>query len=153
MSGEHSSGSASDMPELPAAPPSHVVGQGYSANHKIPTVQSYKQDQLKRDEEAEQYAKLVEQRQRDAADRLEKVAAAQNDKEKEGSNRAPQSGDANQASDQQSGNVLKNRAGKKDEMSTGGAHDEKSKLMEQMNSNKGVYFRLSTFVSTARDTC
>jgi hypothetical protein len=128
-----SSGSSNELPELPPAPPSHVVGQGYSANHKIPTVQGYKEDQLKREKEAEEYAKMIEDRQRSAAERMEKVAAAQNDKAD-----TPQSGDADQASDQ-SKNVLKNRAGKKDEMSTGGAHDEKSRMMEQMNSNKGEY--------------
>jgi len=41
------------------------------------------------------------------------------------------------ASDKQETNVLKNRKGKKDDMSTGGATDEKSRMMEQMNSNKG----------------
>lgn len=127
---------SSDLPELPPAPPSHVVGQGYSANHKIPTVQSYKEEKARHDKEAEEYASIVERRQREAAERFEKVAAAQNEKEE--SKSAPQSGDAAQASDQHS-NVLKNRAGKKDEMATGGAHDEKSRLMEQMNSNKGTF--------------
>lgn len=131
-----SSGSANGMPELPPAPPSHVVGQGYSANHKIPTVQGYKQDQAQREKEAQEYAKMIESRQKEASERMEKVAAAQNDKANE-SSKAPQSGDADLASDQQSGNVLKNRAGKKNEMSSGGATDEKSRMMEQMNANKG----------------
>lgn len=132
-----SSGDSNGLPELPPAPPSHVVGQGYSANRKIPTVQGYREDQAKRDKEAEEYAKMIEERQRAAAERMEKVAAAQNDKTADG----PQSGDAELASDQQSNNVLKNRKGKKDEMATGGAHDEKSRMMEQMNSNKGGFMR------------
>ena len=142
-----SSGS-NGLPELPPAPPSHVVGQGYSANHKIPTVQGYKQDQAQREKEAQEYAKMIEDRQREAAERMEKVAAAQNDKANE-SNGGPQSGDADLASDQKSNNVLKNRAGKKDEMSTGGAHDEKSRMMEQMNSNKGKH--LSTFEESSAE--
>ena len=134
MSGDNSS---NGLPELPPAPPSHVVGQGYSANHKIPTVQGYKEDQAKREKEAQEYAKMIEERQKSAAERMERVAAAQNEKEQSGG--APQSGDAELASDQHSNNVLKNRAGKKDEMSTGGAHDEKSRMMEQMNANKGEH--------------
>ena len=134
-----SSGDSNGLPELPPAPPSHVVGQGYSANRKIPTVQGYREDQAKRDQEAQEYAKMIEERQRAAAERMEKVAAAQNDKTADGSNGTPQSGDAELASDQQSGNVLKNRKGKKDEMASGGAHDEKTRMMEQMNANKGKY--------------
>lgn len=131
------------LPELPPAPPSHVVGQGYSANHRIPTVQGYKQDQAQREKEAQEYAKMIEDRQREASERMEKVAAAQNDKANE-ANGAPQSGDGDLASDQNSGNVLKNRAGKKNEQSTGGATDEKSRMMEQMNSNKGAHLPVPT---------
>lgn len=126
---------STELPELPPAPPSHVVGQGYSAHHKIPTVQSYKEEKAQHEKDAEEYARIVEQRQREASERLEKVAAAQNDHDD--SKSAPQSGDAAAASDQHS-NVLKNRAGKKDEMASGGAHDEKSRMMEQMNANKGM---------------
>jgi hypothetical protein len=124
---------SSDLPELPPAPPSQVVGQGYSANHKIPTVQGYRQDKLRQDEEAKAYAEMIEKRQREADERLEKAAAQQN----ASANVAPQSGDAELAGDKEETNVLKNRKGKKDQQSTGGATDEKSRMMEQMNSNKG----------------
>jgi hypothetical protein len=122
-----------DLPELPPAPPSQVVGQGYSAHHKIPTVQGYKQDQAARAAEADEYAKMVEKRQQEAAERLEKVASQQNGND----SGAPQSGDAELASDKQETNVLKNRKGKKDEMSSGGPTGEKARMMDQMNSNKG----------------
>lgn len=124
---------SNDLPELPPAPPSQVVGQGYSANHKIPTVQGYRQDKLRQDEEAKAYAEMIEKRQREAEERLEKAAAQQN----ANANVAPQSGDAELAGDKEETNVLKNRKGKKDQQSTGGATDEKSRMMEQMNSNKG----------------
>lgn len=130
-----------DLPELPPAPPSQVVGQGYSAHHKIPTVQGYKQDQAARDAEAQEYAKMVEKRQREAEERFEKFAAQQNQNEGDATAGA-QSGHPDLATDKPETNVLKNRKGKKDEMSTGGAHDEKSRLMEQMNSNKGESFAL-----------
>jgi len=125
--------SSSDLPELPPAPPSQVVGQGYSAHHKIPTVQGYKQDKARQDEEAKSYAAMIEKRQREAEERMERVAAEQNEKEKV----APQSGDGELDGDTQETNVLKNRKGRKDEQATGGATDEKSRMMEQMNSNKG----------------
>jgi hypothetical protein len=122
-----------DLPELPPAPPSQVVGQGYSAHHKIPTVQGYKQDKARQDEEAKSYAAMIEKRQREAEERLEKIAAEQNAKESV----APQSGDGELEGDKQETNVLKNRKGKKDEQASGGATDEKSRMMEQMNANKG----------------
>jgi hypothetical protein len=124
-----------DLPELPPAPPSQVVGQGYSAHHKIPTVQGYKQDKARQDEEAKSYAAMIEKRQREAEERLEKIAAEQNAKESV----APQSGDGGLEGDKQETNVLKNRKGKKDEQASGGATDEKSRMMEQMNSNKGKF--------------
>jgi hypothetical protein len=123
-----------DLPELPAAPPSQVVGQGYSAHHKIPTVQGYKQDKARQDEEANEYAKMIEKRQKEASERLERLAAEQNASD---ASKAPQSGDAGLEGDKPETNVLKNRKGKKDEQSTGGATDEKSRMMEQMNANKG----------------
>lgn len=125
--------SSSDLPELPPAPPSQVVGQGYSAHHKIPTVQGYKQDKARQDEEAKSYAAMIEKRQREAEERMERVAAEQNEKEKV----APQSGDGELDGDKEETNVLKNRKGRKDEQATGGATDEKTRMMEQMNSNKG----------------
>jgi hypothetical protein len=128
---------ADDLPDLPPAPPSQVMGQGYSAHHKIPTVQGYKQDQAARDAEAEQYAKMVEKRQREAEERFEKFSAEQNNASGGGETAGAQSGNPELASDKQETNVLKNRKGKKDDMSTGGATDEKSRMMEQMNSNKG----------------
>jgi hypothetical protein len=125
-----------DLPELPAAPPSQVVGQGYSANHKIPTVQGYKQDKARQEEEAKSYAQMIEKRQREAAERLEKVSAEQN---ANNNGLAPKSGDDHlDDGKQQETNVLKNRKGKKDDQSTGGVTDEKSRMMEQMNSNKGM---------------
>jgi len=123
-----------DLPELPPAPPSQVVGQGYSAHHKIPTVQGYKQDKARQEEEANEYSKMIEKRQKEASERLEKLAAEQN---ANGASKAPKSGDGELEGDKQETNVLKNRKGKKDEQSTGGATDEKSRMMEQMNSNKG----------------
>jgi len=126
-----------DLPELPPAPPSQVVGQGYSAHHKIPTVQGYKQDKARQEEEADAYAQMINKRQKEAEERMEKAAAEQNKKE----NTAPQSGDGELVGDKEETNVLKNRKGKKNEQSTGGATDEKSRMMEQMNSNKGELSR------------
>ena len=122
-----------DLPELPPAPPSQKVGQGYSAHHRIPTVQGYKEDKARQDEEAKAYSAMIEKRQREAEERMEKIAAEQNAKE----NVAPQSGDGEVEGDKQETNVLKNRKGRKDEQASGGATDEKSRMMEQMNSNKG----------------
>jgi hypothetical protein len=129
---------SSDLPELPPAPPSQVVGKGYSANHKVPTVQGYRQDKARQDQEADEYAKAIEKRQREAEERLERAAAAQNGNESV----APQSGDAELAGGKEETNVLKNRKGKKDDMASGGPHDEKSRMMEQMNSNKGECQRI-----------
>lgn len=131
-----SEGSPTKLPELPEAPPSHVIGQGYSANHKIPTVQSYREEKARNEKEAEEYASIVERRQREAVEKMERVAQAQNEQAENEAKGTPQSGDPAQASEQHS-NVLKNRAGKKDDLSSGGAHDEKSRLMQQMNANKG----------------
>ncbi|KAJ9109924.1 hypothetical protein QFC19_001905 [Naganishia cerealis] len=50
----------SPPPELPAAPPTRVVGEGYGYNHPAPTVQKYRQDQVQRDRDADEYAEWIQ---------------------------------------------------------------------------------------------
>ncbi|ORX35103.1 hypothetical protein BD324DRAFT_582681 [Kockovaella imperatae] len=58
-----------NFPDLPPAPPSRVVGQGYSTSHPVPTIQSYRDTQAKHDEEARQYAEIVDARRKEAEER------------------------------------------------------------------------------------
>ena len=161
-------GSRTTFPDLPAAPPSHVVGQGYSAHHKVPTVQSYKDSQARNEEEANQYAQIVEARHREAEER-EKLgrdsSAPQGDDVSVPTNSAsPMSainnhappaadGDAETVGDSKEGikdvpdvpdvkdekNVVKSNANKKHDAVKSGPATEKEKMMEQMNANQSGF--------------
>ena len=126
----HPSGGSTEetsFPPLPPAPPSHVAGQGYSANHPVPTVQSYKAAQARHEDEAKQYADIVAKR------RAEAEARDQGGAEKSG---VPQSGDIEEVGGNE-GNALKNQKGMKDDTSAQMPANEKQRMMQQMNSNQG----------------
>ncbi len=46
-----------EFPQLPPAPPSHVVGQGYSSHHPVPTTQEYQQRKKEYDVQASEFEK------------------------------------------------------------------------------------------------
>lgn len=149
MSGPHNT----SFPDLPPAPPSRVVGQGYSASHPVPTVQSYRDTQAKHDAEAQQYADIVEARRKEAEER-ERLAEADNDEE---DTRVPTNATsplssinnhgppANQKPDikhevkeeeKDEKNAVKSNSDKKKNAVKTGPASEKDKMMQQMNANQ-----------------
>ncbi|KAL1405327.1 hypothetical protein Q8F55_008956 [Vanrija albida] len=51
-----------EFPELPQAPPSYRLGNGYSAAFKVPTVAAYHELQKQHEADADEYARIVEAR-------------------------------------------------------------------------------------------
>lgn len=133
-----------DFPDLPPAPPSHVIGQGYSAHNPVPTVQSYKITQQKHEEEAHAYAEMVERRAREAEERERRARESRSGIGGDG-HAAPQSGspDAHgarapvKAGPDEETNAAKVQEGKKtDEPNAASGANEKARMMEQMNANQ-----------------
>lgn len=152
------------FPELPPAPPSRVVGQGYSASHPVPTVQSYRDTQAKHEEEAQQYAELVEARRREAEERAQRASNDDDDDESKVptnatsplsaiNNHSPpeQKPDVGDVKDDVKDNVkdeknaVKSNAGKKKDAIRSGPPTEKDRMMQQMNSNQSRSYHRNRF--------
>ncbi|ORY26481.1 hypothetical protein BCR39DRAFT_540905 [Naematelia encephala] len=129
MSANGNGDGSTDFPELPQAPPSKVLGQGYSANHPVPTVQGYREEQAKHETESKEYAAMVERRR---AQQEEKDKAA-----REGANNDDgQSQHDGPPVQKEETNAVKNTKHKKDEPVGSKPATEKQQMMDQMNANK-----------------
>lgn len=128
MSHPQNSAHKNDLPELLPAPPSRVVGQGYSASHPVPTVQGYRSEKAHHDEEAKKYAQMVEQRQKEAEER-ERQAAAMSSQESNGLS------DTKELSGEES-NVARTAKHKTDKPNANAGASEKARLMDQINANQ-----------------
>lgn len=126
MSGTNPSGGT--FPELPEAPPSHVVGQGYSASHPIPTIQAYRTEKTQQEEQAQQYADLVERHHQETETRESQRDQSQ----------APPNGDVGETK-QVAGeetNAAKTQMDKTEKSSANTGATEKDRLMDQMTANQ-----------------
>jgi hypothetical protein len=141
--GNQSSSSLTPLPELPAAPPSRVVGAGYNAtSHTIPTVSGYKKEREQWDQQADEYARIVEQRARETDERRAK-AEERARQQAAGSGDGP--GDMNkmettgekleETNSKKDGNVLKSAKNMKDEINPNKPANEKQRMMDQMNAH------------------
>lgn len=126
------------FPELPAAPPSHMFGHGYSSHHPVPTVQGYKSTKAKNDEQAEDYAAIVAKRQHESKQRDQRQIQQQ----QQAVTSAPDSAElsdgetVNNGVVEREGNAAKTAHGKTDKATGQNPANEKQKMMDQMNSNK-----------------
>ncbi|WWD06363.1 hypothetical protein V865_004453 [Kwoniella europaea PYCC6329] len=125
-------GHSTEFPELPPVPPSRVIGQGYSANNPVPTVQQYKVEQKQHEADAQAYADIVERRRIEAEQREKQ---AQQEKEKPTAQEGQEGGAVRAGKDEET-NAVKAQKDKKDEPTPGTGANEKSRLMEQMNANQ-----------------
>ncbi|WWC90217.1 uncharacterized protein L201_005150 [Kwoniella dendrophila CBS 6074] len=158
------SGNNTEFPELPPVPPSRVIGQGYSVNHPVPTVQQYKLDQKQHEEESKIYADIVEAKRREAEKRDQDFITSQqrqqqNDNNNNVSNNNNQKVNNDTAQIDSTSSISKIHAGKidgtmvnagrdeetnavkaqkdkKDDVKPNTGANEKSRLMEQMNANQ-----------------
>lgn len=138
---DHHSQHGKFLPELPAAPPSHVVGQGYSHNHPVPTVQHYRETKVKQNAEAEEYARLVQQRQGEYADRDSSPTDVNRTARNVNGSRIS---DTQQVGDEET-NVAKTSQGKSGGPMPHQGATEKQRMMDQMNSNKRECRFFSTY--------
>ena len=129
-------GTHTDFPPLPPAPPSHVVGQGYSSSHPVPTVQDYRKTQAEHEQQANEYAEIVRKRQQEqemANQRVEPGGAGLPDGEEK-------SGDAAGVPEakvvKEEGNAAKTQQDKKESGGAKGPATEKQRMMDQMNANQ-----------------
>lgn len=125
------------FPDLPAAPPSKVVGSGYSSYHPVPTVSGYKEEQKEHEKAADEYARIVEIRAKEQAEHTARASAT-----------APEGVAGKQGGTDASGTLHddgnKATAQKKtrDEDPTSGKPvTEKQRMMDQMNAHKGESMR------------
>lgn len=121
---------STQFPPLPEAPPSKVFGSGYNEYHPVPTVQSYKADQKVNEQAADEYARIVAQRQREQEERL---ARHQRDAEAVS---AKQEGKAEDGTVKDQGNEAKIRQNNKQDSNAKKPATEKERMMDQMNSNQ-----------------
>ncbi|KAK8844773.1 hypothetical protein IAR55_006623 [Kwoniella newhampshirensis] len=131
-------GGTTEFPELPPAPPSRVFGQGYSASHPVPTVQSYKLSQAEHEQESKAYAEIVERRAREAEERERRE---REDSRVDGNQitQVPQFRDGDKqvkAGADEETNAVKNQKDKKNDPQPNSGANEKARMMEQMNANK-----------------
>ncbi|RXK42692.1 C2 domain-containing protein [Tremella mesenterica] len=119
------------FPPLPPAPPSHVVGQGYSANHPVPTVQDYKVTREDNERQANNYAEIVRKRQEESEMRNQKVVVQANDDTSDDTDNKDEVKKVKQES-----NAAKTSQDKKDQGGAQGPANEKTRMMEQMNANQ-----------------
>lgn len=57
-----------EFPELPPAPAPHVFGTGYSGKHKVPKAQDWQEINQRHQEQADEYARIMELREQAALD-------------------------------------------------------------------------------------
>jgi hypothetical protein len=151
MSEPASSTAGTDFPDLPPAPPSRVVGQGYSANHPVPTVQSYKAAKADADQQADEYARIVAARQAEDEERMRKAAEAKDE------SASPVDAPKTDPSQKEEGQVdeKKGRDKVKEKVDPHRPTTEKERMMEQMNSNKSQFIIATTktmLMGTVRPT-
>jgi hypothetical protein len=110
-----------EFPALPAAPAAHVVGHGWSASHKIPKASDYADIKKRHEEQAEDYARILEAR-----------AAAGEGELSSGSGRSSLDD--------------KNKDGQhgRDHAHANAANTEKQRLMDQMNAGNGEYLSIAS---------
>lgn len=126
------------LPDLPPAPPSRVIGQGYSANHPVPTVQSYAQERKAHEKEAKEYHRILEQqekerREEDAARQAESEPApdAQTDGESE-----VEDGGVQETAEVSHSTGKKRLHHKKNAPQASKGANEKTEMMDRMNANQ-----------------
>ena len=140
----------SDLPPLPEAPPSRHIGEGYSYNHPVPTVQKYRDERKEWDQQADEYAKLMGKRGDGGSVRDDETAttastagtsgtaASVNGKPSQGAVHA--TGDVpsanNTAKKTSDGPVANERANKKRDAVKSPGQQEKEEMMDRMNANK-----------------
>jgi hypothetical protein len=141
----HSNGAPTVKTEfdpLPEAPPSKVYGQGYSAFNPVPTVQHYKEEHAKHEEESKHYAEVVAARQREADER-ERTRHDQKQAEdahvKTVGEGGVSEGRGGEKVEGVEGNVLKNTKDKTDKPVANSGTSEKARMMDQMNANQREY--------------
>lgn len=118
------------FPELPAAPPSKVVGSGYSPYHPVPTVQGYREQQKSNEKEADEYARIVAIRAQEQADRQARAEAHAQPKQENGDGTVTPGG-----THKDSGNKAKMQENNKDDANAKKPATEKQRMMDQMNAH------------------
>jgi ribosomal protein L9 len=133
------------LPPLPAAPPSRVLGQGYSMNHPVPTVQAYKQTQEQNKSQADEYAAIVEKRRLEAEERERQRQLKLQETESRtdsstlngnGNGGGSVSGKKVEELQQPETNVAKNQKDKTNAPKPNSGATEKARMMDQMNANQ-----------------
>jgi hypothetical protein len=135
----------SNLPPLPEAPPSRHIGEGYSYNHPVPTVQKYRDDKKGWDKEADEYAAQME-RMGDARsvrdDETSTIATSNTANGTAPSINGKRDGHAtgeisrSNAHSKADGPAANDRHGRKRDAVKSPGQQEKEEMMDRMNANK-----------------
>lgn len=139
-----SKSTGTDFPALPPAPAPHVFGTGYSGKHKVPKAQDWQQINEKHQQQADEYARIMDMRAQAEEDER-RLAEEGPTSEEEGEPAYVQvDGDGDPVNPQDSpttaGNKVSNdgtQSRKKADSKNGAT--EKQRLMNQMTSFTGMY--------------
>lgn len=116
-----------EFPKLPAAPPSHHFGHGFSGRTKVPKAQDYKEIEKSHEQQSAEYNRIMNERARIMQERGSTDSGS---KSNATSNATPTSPTSNVHNDVKSG-----KNSKKSE-NPHGAPTEKQRMMDQMNANQ-----------------
>ncbi|KAK4688253.1 hypothetical protein P7C73_g1870, partial [Tremellales sp. Uapishka_1] len=126
------------LPQLPDAPPSRLVGAGYSASHPVPTVQGYRAEHEQNEKDAQEYAEAMRKREGERRAREQKHLQQMEDQtiygggdEIQGNSHATQKVDGHEET-----SAAKNTQNKKSDPKPNSGATEKGRMMEQMNANQ-----------------
>ena len=133
---------SADFPVLPPAPAPHVFGTGYSAKHKVPKAQDWQQINQRHQQQADEYARIMEMREQAQLDedRLAKEGPTSEEEGQPAYVHVDGDGDAvnPQDSPTTAGNKVAGEGGQsRKRADPKNAANEKQRLMDQMTSFTG----------------
>lgn len=120
-----------EWPELPEAPPSKVYGKGYSSRHKVPKAQDYAEIQKTHEQQAEEYDRLVRERE-------EAMQGREENGEMSSGQLSPAADVGDVPGDSTGASLHEGETSGKSAKGQQGA-GEKERLMEQMTANLGEF--------------
>lgn len=135
-----------DFPNLPPAPAPHVFGTGYSSKHKVPKAQDWTDISKSHQEQADEYARIMEARQQADEDerRINTEGPVSEDEGEPAYFEVDGDGDPIDPQDSPTAaghKVTKNGQESKKKADPKNAPNEKQRLMDQMTSFSGACSR------------
>lgn len=123
-----------------------MFGGGYNAtSHQVPTVAGYKEERKHWDEQADEYARIVEQRANETEERRRRAVEGTEQQHAQGQaggmdKKETMGEKVEEGKSGKGGNVLKSAKEMKDDVDPNKPANEKQRMMDQMNAHKSRFF-------------